>query len=165
MPTRTISGLLLSEGQADFLQSGISINIAGRGADNSLSVSRAYGCLVSQDRRMVTVYGFSGQSEQLLKHIAESGVIAVVFSKPSTHETLQLKSASARQCPVSELGLEAMVAYRRAFLDELLGLGYASSFAQAMVPQSAGDPVGICFSPQLVFSQTPGPNAGAKLTP
>jgi len=165
MPIHSTAGLVLSEVQANFLQSGVSINVAGRGVDNSLSVSRAFGCLVSEDRCTVTIYSFSEHCEQLLKHIAENGVIAVVFSKPSSNETLQLKSTSARWCPLKERDLAAMAAWRRVFTEELLGLGYPPNFVQAMAPQAGDTAVGICFKPEQVFSQTPGPNAGMKLKP
>ena len=57
---------------------------AGRGATSAMG-------------REVTVYLRRSQSEQLLQDIAHTGEIAVVFSVPSTHQTLQLKARWATQ--------------------------------------------------------------------
>ena len=67
---------------------------------------RAVGSRISADGREVTVYLRRSQSEQLLGDIAQTGEIAVVFSVPSTHQTLQLKAEAMRQFPDVRIRIE-----------------------------------------------------------
>jgi hypothetical protein len=157
--------VLLSESQAAFLQSGITINMAGRGKDNRTSVTRVYGCSVSADRSTVNVYVYPSHCEQLLEYIQDNGVIAVVFSRPSSHETLQLKSTDAALRELTSTDLPIMQSYRQQLIGELAGLGYPDHFTYALVPEVDDSAVVICFTPQLAFIQTPGPKAGEKLNP
>ena len=56
---------------------------------------RGCGCRVSRDRRRVTVLFDRTRSDHVLDDFVANGRIAVVFSQPSTHQTIQLKGADA----------------------------------------------------------------------
>ena len=86
---------LLDEDNAAFVQSGVSIVAASRGEDLVPSIARVSGCRVSADRRAVSIYLPHSQALELVEDVRASGRIAVVFSRPSTHRTLQLKADDA----------------------------------------------------------------------
>src|SRR5688572_8540489 len=98
-PARTAAAPPLSEAVAAFVQSGLSITVASRDDRLVPSIAKAVGCHVSPDRSTVTVLMFANAAEAVCRDIARSGLIAVVLSRPSTHQTVQLKGDDARSVP------------------------------------------------------------------
>lgn len=159
----TASVALLDPAQAAFIQSQVSIIVAASDAEQVPSLMRAAGCRVDAGRRRVTVLLNASQSRALLRGIDRSGVIAVVFSQPSTHRTLQLKGSDAAietLCPADTALLEH---YRELMVVEIGALGFPRVFTEAMLSGAAADTVAVSFTPAAVFEQTPGPAAGAQL--
>jgi hypothetical protein len=156
---------LLDEANAVFIQERVSVNVASRNADNIPSLTRALGCRVSPDRQRVTVFVSAAQSEALLRDLREHRAIAVVFSRPSTHQTLQLKGDDAVIGPL-EAGDDAIVtAASASFVGELTRIGYTERYSQAVAAGLAAGPdaVSVTFTPTAAFDQTPGPGAGQRL--
>src|SRR5688572_3150810 len=90
------AGPLIDEELAAFLQSGISMHAGAVGPGNVPQIARAAGCRVAPDRRSVTVYMVESQARELLAQLRASGAIAVTFTKPRSHRTVQLKGGDAR---------------------------------------------------------------------
>ncbi len=154
---------LLSEANAAFIQRRVSINVASRDAANAAAVARACGCRVAPDHRQVTVFLCPTQADTLLRDLAETGIITVVFTRPSTHKTIQLKGSDARIEPLAA-GDEALIqAYRESFVEDLLGLGYTRAFSAAVVAGADDQVIAVSFTPTAAFDQTPGPHAGRAL--
>lgn len=65
--------------------------VASRDAENFPAMARGLGCRVSSNRQKVTVLVYAPQAESLMSAVRSSGVIAVVYSEPSTHTSMQLK--------------------------------------------------------------------------
>ncbi|BAU49336.1 hypothetical protein SVA_2788 [Sulfurifustis variabilis] len=156
---------LLDEARAAFLTRRVAINVASCSAELVPSVSRAVGCRVSPDRRRVTVFLSVPRSTALLDDLRAGRGIAVVFSLPSTHETIQLKGARAAIVPLEDGDRECMKAYAASFIDELRHLGYRDPFATAIMSAVGEDATGVEFEPTAAFLQTPGPTAGRRLEP
>ena len=78
------------------LVKGVSVIVGS--ADHALtpSVMRAVGSHIGDGGRHITVFVCRSQSTRLLRDVARSARLAAVFSQPSTHRTVQLKSRSAR---------------------------------------------------------------------
>ena len=117
-------GVLLDPARIAMVAKGVSAIVASRGADLRPSIMRAVGSRISADGREVTVYLRRSQSEQLLRDIAQTGEIAVVFSVPSSHQTLQLKARQATQHPAGADDLPVLQAYLRSMEDEVGRVGY-----------------------------------------
>ena len=98
---------LLGPSHIAMVAKGVSAIVASRDAALRPSIMRAVGSHISGDGQEVTVYLRRSQSEQLLQDIAHTGEIAVVFSVPSTHQTLQLKARRATQRPAHDGDLPA----------------------------------------------------------
>lgn len=99
----------------------------------------------------------------LIDDVRRTGSIAAVFSKPSTHETMQLKGTDARIVP-TEPGDEALAqGYVEAFVAELVPFGYPASVIRAFLTCPPEDLVAVTFTVAAAFSQTPGPQAGEPL--
>src|SRR5262249_53378285 len=127
-----MEGPFLDEDNAAFVQRGISIVAASRDATLMPSIARATGCVVSPDRRRVTIFAIESQAQQLLADVRASGRIAVVFSQPTTHRTLQLKAEDARIRPLRGEERAVVAAYVDAFAIEIGRLGHTGAQAHIM---------------------------------
>jgi hypothetical protein len=153
----------LSAEDASFIEGGVSIHAATRDATNQTTVARAVGCRVSADRRQVTIFLSAVQAATLLANVRANGVIAVVFSQPSSHRTIQLKGTDATVAPSTPEDPHLWSAYRARLASEVRPLGFSDGFARALLSTASGDMVAVAFTPSAAFVQTPGSKAGAPL--
>jgi hypothetical protein len=142
---------------------GVSVIVASRDAALRPNLMRAVGSRVEEDGRTITVYLSRRQSRQVVQDLAATGNIAVVFSEPSTHRSVQLKAslldmrnADAQDTPVLER-------YRVAMEREIQLVGFAPPLTRAMLAHRLEDVVAVRFTPEQAFDQTPGPRAGTPL--
>jgi hypothetical protein len=156
---------LLDAAHADFIRQKVSMAVASRSTACVPSLARAYGCRISSDRLRVTVFVNEAHAQPLLADLRAGGALAAVFSRPSTHETLQLKATRAEVVPLADGDLEAVQAYTQGFDEELSGLGFSPAYVRAMGAPAEGALVAVRFAPDAAFVQTPGPNAGTPLAP
>jgi hypothetical protein len=154
---------LLDEDNAAFIQSGVSVVAASRGDDLVPSIGRASGCRVSADRRAVTIFVPASQAAEFIDDVRASGRIAVVFSRPSTHRTLQVKADDARVRPPRPDEPAIVARYVEVFAREVEPLGHSAAQARALLECRDDDLVAIDLTPNAAFEQTPGPKAGTPL--
>ncbi|HEY8609549.1 MAG TPA: hypothetical protein VIM12_20725 [Noviherbaspirillum sp.] len=152
---------LIDDPHAAFLQDGVSMSIGGCGPGAAPTLARGVGCRVAPDRRQVTVFVSAAQAAPLLACIRANGMIAAVFSQPSTHRTVQIKGRDARLVPLAEGDQALLERYRKAFAADLAPLGFQEVQVQALV--TCADVVAVAFTPAEAYVQTPGPNAGERL--
>ncbi len=164
--TKTASdGPLLDQTHAAFLGGPVAINVASCDAKRMPSVARAYGCRISGDRRRVTVFLSVPQAEPLLRDLRAGRAVAVVFTRPKTHQTIQLKGTDAKVAPLGRGDRAIMAAYADAFMAEVAAIGFKERFSRAIVSGVNAEAVGVTFTPVAAFVQTPGPTAGQPLEP
>lgn len=146
-----------------FMCGAVSMCAASCDSDGMPQLARGLGCRVAEDGSRVTVFVPKAKSLQLVRHAQANGALAVVFTQPSTHRTIQLKGRDA--CVVVPTADdEALVdAYRRAFVHEVSPLGFPEEMARALLASPPGELVGLSFTPTEAYTQTPGPNAGKRL--
>ncbi len=142
---------------------GVSVNVASRDAAMRPSLMRAVGSSVEQDGRWITVFVSRSQSRQLVQDLAATGCIAVVFSEPATHRTVQLKATHVELRHATAQDEPALAAYLTSMEVELGRIGYPPAIPRAMLSHRLQDVVAISFEPQQAFNQTPGPRAGTPL--
>jgi hypothetical protein len=154
----------LDPDHAAFVQGGGWVVVATRNADCIPDVVRGCGCRVSRDRRRITVLVEPSRAGTLLGDIAANGMIAVVFSQPSTHRTIQLKGSDARVVKVTATDRAVAARHLRDWSEDLCRIGYTPEFANA-VRGAAPRLAAITFTPSAAFQQTPGPGAGQPIAP
>lgn len=154
---------LLKKNHADFITSGVSISLASWRPGHPPTMSRGMGCKVLDDGRQVGVFILRSQSAALLDCIRTSRRVANVFSLPSTNRTLQLKGADAEVQTFEVADWPVVEAHLSNFMQEVRPLGLPESVVRAVLACNADDLVTVVYSPNAVFSQTPGPNAGERL--
>jgi hypothetical protein len=148
---------------AVFIQRYVAVNLATTNAANRAAVTRVYGCRVAEDLSNITLFIASNCNQSVLDNIKANGVIAVVFTRPVTHQTIQFKSTDARLAAVKETDHPLIQAYCDSLIEELQRAGFPPAFTRAMIPPLEKLDTAICFTPMTAFSQTPGPQAGKKL--
>lgn len=154
---------LLAAEHIAMIAKGVSTIVASRNDANRPSLMRAVGCTVTPDGKRLTVFVARKQSRQLLQDIAATGAIAVVFSEPLSHRTVQMKAREALLRDAVEDDRPALDRYLQSMKQEVGAVGFGSAFVQAMLAAELDDLVAIAFSPTEAFDQTPGPGAGRPL--
>jgi len=146
-------------GLREFIAGGVSILVASCDRDRKPVVARACGCIAGTDG-LVTILVPGVRAQVLLDAVTVTGAVAVVFSEPATHRSIQIKADGASVL-LADPGWDAVCdRYRRAFAGELERLGYSARMARRLVDDEAGQASGIRFTPAAIFDQTPGPRAG-----
>lgn len=145
-----------------FVQGGVAPILGVRGIDGRPLVGSAVACRV-REMSVLRLFLDCARNAPLLEAVSAGSAVAATFSRARDHRSIQVKAASALLCG-AEPGDLAEIARQCAILsDELVDLGYTRSQAQAYV---AFDPTCLAvveFRPDRVFTQTPGPGAGAEL--
>lgn len=163
MSTGTPDEPLLDEQHAAFIQGAVSMIAASRDAWNLPAIARAIGCRVSADRRRVRIVLAAPEAAALLECVRATRRLAVVFSEPSTHRTIQLKGSDAAVVPLTAEDLEASERYVPAFVGMLGPLGHSAPLVETVLWCDPADKVAVEFTVGEAFSQTPGPRAGTPL--
>jgi hypothetical protein len=156
-------GALLDRDHAAFVQSGVSVVVAARNSALVPDVVRGCGCRVSRDRRRVKVLVEPARASDLLEAIRLTGTLAVVFSQPSTHRTIQLKGTDATLVAVTAADRRVAERHLQAWIQDLVSVGYTPGFAAAVRGRAENGLAAIAFTPTAAFEQTPGPAAGSQL--
>ena len=148
---------------ADFMQSGLSITLASRDERLVASIAKGVGCRIAPARDRVTVLAFAAGTERLRGDVERCGRIAVTFSQPSTHRTVQVKGSDARVRTAAAADLALVRRHLALFADDLRTLGWGPEFVDAAFWHEGAELLAFEFTPDCAFQQTPGPAAGHVL--
>lgn len=157
-------GALLPPDFLAMMERGVSVIAGSCDAQGRPSVMRALGSILEGGGRTVTVFLSRRQSRQLLLDVQSSGRIAVVFSQPSSHRTVQLKATGVVIRNAHEDDLPVLARYLESMEYEIAQAGFPPRVTRAMLAWDLDDLVAVSFEPSQAFDQTPGPRAGAALT-
>jgi hypothetical protein len=138
------------------LQRPVSIIVASRDDRLVPHLVRGLGCRVQQDPLRITVLLTAIGSEQVLDDLRRSDRIAVTFSQPSTHRTIQFKGCSVDIRPGERADRELAAAYAQQFCNEIVSMGYPYPVIAGLVAHDPFQLVAVSFSPEASFDQTPG---------
>jgi hypothetical protein len=157
----TLPGGVLTPELAKFCQSGVSIVLASCDRTRPV-VGRAVACRIAPDGEMRVVLRESSNL-RLLDALRDGARLAVTFTQPTTHRSIQLKAPGASLVPANASDAPAAIVQTAAFRRELMEIGYSETFAAAYCGFEPHDLVTIAFLPAQAFVQTPGPSAGSAL--
>jgi len=159
-----VSQPLINDDLAAFIASSMSITLASRSLDNMPSATRAKGCvLLRGDPYRLRVFVSASQARQVVADIKSTAAISITFSDPESHRTVQLKGFDAKVCDLHPSERNLIDEYVTAFSSRVEPLGFSAAYVRAFFA-SPPDEVALEFSPTEAFQQTPGPNAGARLS-
>jgi hypothetical protein len=158
------ASVLLGPDEAAFVCGGVGMSAATCRPGATPNIARATGCRLSADRRVATIIVAATAGAAVLDDVRRTGAIAVVFTQPSTHRTVQLKGSDARIVPLEPGDAALVERYILAFAADVRPFGFAENFMRALLSHAPDDLVGVQFTIGAAFSQTPGPQAGSPLT-
>lgn len=153
----------LTAEQAAFIQGPVSIVAATTGADSANHLSKVYGCRVDDDGRSVTVLLSALQAGFVLADLRENSRLALAFCRPTTDQTLQIKSRDARVVAIGRDDYCTLANHTDRLVAEIAAIGFPESVIRPLFGCPTADAVAVRFTPCAVFDQTPGPNAGARV--
>jgi hypothetical protein len=153
----------LSAAQAAFIESGVVIVIAASDASLLSSQSFGLGCRIASDGNRLTVFVAPSKCAALLDFIRQSGTVAVVFCQACSHLTLQIKGDQAVIRRLEESDHEALPIYLTDLVAELQRVGEKEAFVRTVMAHEPEDIAAIEFRPTAIYTQTPGPQAGAQI--
>lgn len=156
-------GVQLDAETAEFIAGVNSMSIASRNARLLPAVGKALGCIVGGDRRVLTVLIDGEQSAQIAADIAAGSPVAVVFSLPATHRTVQIKGLQATVLPASPTQHVRARLHIDAIVEHLVPLGYDETALRMFFSFDPDRLLAVRFAPTAVFAQTPGPRAGERI--
>jgi hypothetical protein len=124
----------------------------------------AVGGMVHEDRQTVTVFVPSERAQRIVAHLESNGRVALGIGQAS-HEAYQLKGTYLARRPTDADDVARQEAYRKALLADALTAGYPEEIARPFTQGFAYAPgLAITFRAEEVFLQTPGPEAGSRLS-
>lgn len=146
-----------------FVSDNQSMHVATASPHGRPSLVRGYGCAVSPDGGLVTVLVDRLQAQPLIRDIELTRKIAVVWSDPISHKTIQLKGSDARLSSPDPSLLALLPVYRQGFIRKLAHYDIPEHFCHALSFCDSEQLVAFSFSPGSAFEQSPGQNAGKAL--
>jgi hypothetical protein len=156
--------LVLTSDLVNFCQSGQSIVVASCEADGSPVGGKAFAFRIDSRTQTARLTVPRAANAPLLNAIEQGKGIAVTFSQPTTHKSIQLKAPSARIVSVKPEDKRDAADQRAGFARELLAVGYPEAYVQMFCAHDPRDLAVLTFTPTEAFLQTPGPNAGSAIT-
>lgn len=162
--TGPVIGGVLTQELAEFCESGVSVVIAASTADGRPIAGGGKACRITSEGRMRIFLSEPGNSV-LLAAFAAGSSIAVTFSAPRNHRSIQVKGTLVRRVELEDGDIDEVARRVRSFESELVCVNYPPRFAAAFTAYRPEEIVAIEFSPKDAFVQTPGPGAGEVLAP
>jgi hypothetical protein len=152
----------LSDEIVAFIESGVSIVVGVVGPAGRALSGRALAARLMQDATIRVIYPEAGNFA-VTASAQSGGPIAVTFSAPLSHRTLQIKGFSSR---LEDLEPDDMASVRQqgeAFAAILVAVGHSPAFVQAFSDYLSSALRVLSFPADEAFEQTPGPGAGRSL--
>jgi hypothetical protein len=155
-----MSAVALPEELVDFLESGASMLVGTRDGALRPECLRAAGCIVDPDRSSLRVLMNAATAARTVANLEAGSPIAVTFSRPVDHRTVQVKGTCRRVRPADSNEHEVAERYLALFTEAL----YVVGMSRAMVRRMRVAPTVVAEIQVLeLFHQTPGPGAGRRL--
>jgi hypothetical protein len=163
---RAQSSVSISPDLKAFLESGVSAVVGTRDADLVPEITRAWGVLVSKDRKSLSLCVPLATSQKTLDNLAGNGQLTVCCSLPTSYKTVQLKGHCIETADPRRRDLAAVESHREAFGRLNVRIGFprprSETFWQREL-ETSPVLVRLLFVPDQIFDQTPGPDAGSPL--
>lgn len=144
----------------DFFEGGVSLLVGTCDTDKKPESTRAVGALVGADRTRLTIFLNHANAERTIANLAANPRVAVCFTRPIDHRTVQAKGRALAVRPALDSERPRLERYLSSFVEALYLVGVTRAVAGRLAhwPSTA-----VEIEVDSLFQQTPGPGAGAKL--
>lgn len=152
---------MIDEVLAAFLQEGIAIHLGTRNAALEPNGARAIAARVDGDGQHIEVFVPDVAVGPVLADLGDNGQAAVCFARPQDDRACQVKGVFASARPATQAEEPMVAGQWRGFLDQLAIIGIPGESTRPWIvwPCTA-----VRIRVTAVYSQTPGPDAGKRLS-
>jgi hypothetical protein len=151
---------LISDELADFIESGLSINIGTGNAKREPDGAIAWAAQVHDDRSQLTLYLHKEAAKAMLRNLRAHPEIAVLFELPTSHRACQVKGRFVSTRPAKKTERAEVERQVDGFFSDLEGIGIPRTLLAELEIWPC---VAIQMRATELFEQTPGPGAGEPL--
>jgi hypothetical protein len=152
---------LLSDDVIELMGSGVDGYVASRDAALEPESMLVMGIEPGADRASVTVFLPEKLAAATLANLRDNGAIAITLARASDLQTVQLKGRAVGFRACDERDRELLLSQRAAMVEQLAFVGVPRSASRRLVWWPC---VGVEVRVTDVFTQTPGPRAGERIT-
>jgi hypothetical protein len=152
----------LSDEVVTFIESGLSIVVGVVGPGGRALTGRALAARVMPDATIRLIYVAEGNAT-ITDTVQSGGPIAVTFTAPLSHRTVQIKGFSTKPEEVEPEDEASAWRQTDALVAVLGAMGHSTALVQAFSDYRSSAPLVLSFPVQDAFEQTPGPGAGRSL--
>ena len=151
---------LISDELANFLESGLSINVGTRDDELQPDGAIVWAVHVHDDRAQLTIYLHKDAARAMLRNLRAHPGIAVLFERPTSHRACQVKGRFVSTRPARTTERAEVERQVDSFFTDLEGLGIPRAMVDGLETWPC---VAIQLRADQLFEQTPGPGAGERL--
>ncbi|HEX5658993.1 MAG TPA: hypothetical protein VFX59_17485 [Polyangiales bacterium] len=144
---------------AEFLRSGVSLAAVTRDDRMIVEITRCGGARQGSDGRIWVAVPLP-EGKRTLTNVEATRVIALSAAYPLDYRTVQLKGSDAQRVEWPELA-QVTLEHRQRMADVLASLGTPHAPEHLW----SRDFAAVVFTPDEMYDQTPGPQAGLALAP
>lgn len=155
-------GSILTTELVDFVQSGISVNVAAVSRQGRPLVGIGLACTVDRQGGLRILLR-APANRDLLEAIRANSAVAVTFARPVDHRSIQFKALKATVHPVTAADTIAASRQGAGMRSELIAVDLSEEFASSYVDFDPDELIAVYLVPQHAFVQTPGLGAGTEL--
>lgn len=139
------------------MEGGVSLLVGSRNAELRPACARAFGVEIEAASGTATLFLPAAGAQLTLSNLRENGLIALTFSRPIDHRSLQVKGRVVSITEANERQQRVQERYFSLFCE---GLRY-SGMRESLLRRIRYSPSwAVCFRIESMFDQTPGPGAG-----
>ncbi len=151
--------LVLTEELREYMESGVSLLVGSRDARLRPASARGFGVEIDRASCSATVFLAAAGAEITLANLRDNGQIALTFSRPMDHRSLQVKGSVVSIAETNERQQRLQDRYFSRFCEGLVFIGHQEKLLRRIryCPSYA-----VVFRIESMFDQTPGPGAGRK---
>lgn len=156
------TGPLLTPDLVALCQSGTAISLAIVTGDGRPLAGTGFACRVRRDGVLRILLGRTA-NPGFIEAVEAGRPVAVTFTGSRDHRAFQVKASSATLVPVCSDDQPEIDRQSALLRDGLMEIGFSPDLAAGFASYDRDSLVALELAPLRVFTQTPGPGAGAEL--
>jgi hypothetical protein len=152
-----VTTLVLTAELVDYMESGVSLLVGTRDTALRPASARGFGVEIDAPSSTATVFIAAAGSQVTLGNLRDNGQLALTFSRPIDHRSLQVKGRVLSITETDEHQRRVQDRYFSRFAEGLIFTGLRQNLLRRIryFPSYA-----VHFRLESMFDQTPGPGAG-----
>jgi flavin reductase (DIM6/NTAB) family NADH-FMN oxidoreductase RutF len=157
---------LLSRDLINLAASGPVVIAATCDAEGAPELARVWGLTLDTEADEIVICVPSASGQRLLTNLEQNGHIAVNVTSPQNYRSFQAKGRVIAIASASADERDRVSAHHEAFIESVVAIGMPREMSRrlfAVELEECPDLTAVRMKVEVLFDQTPGPGAGARL--